>query len=227
MTSTSTSLADQGAAVRAAAADRLPAGVSAAFDAALAELTAIGAPAETAQPGTLLSGAPLLEAHGNPRLLHAAVGHRAAVLVFYRGAWCPYCNLTLNTYRDRLHPQLRDRGVGLVAISPQKPDGSLSLQEKHALAFPVLSDPGNALARRLNILMPARSERMRAAQEKLGLQLETINADGTSDLPLPTVVLLDADHRVAWIDIQADYTARTEVDDILNAVDTRLQTPAT
>ena len=82
MTSTSTSLADQGAAVRAAAADRLPAGVSAAFDAALAELTATGAPAETAQPGTLISDAPLLDAHGNPTSLHAAVGHRAAVLVF-------------------------------------------------------------------------------------------------------------------------------------------------
>ena len=101
------------------------------------------------------------------------------------------------------------------------------MQEKHALAFPVLSDPGNALARRLNIVMPARSERMRAAQEKLGLQLETINADGTSDLPLPTVVLLDTEHRAAWIDIHPNYTARTEVDDILNAIDTRLQTPAT
>jgi peroxiredoxin len=223
MTSTSASLADQGAAVRATAANRLPPDVSAAFDAALAELTAIDIPGDAAQSGTLLSDATLLDAQGNPTTLHASIGHRPAVLVFYRGAWCPYCNLTLNTYRHQLYPRLQERAVGMVAISPQTPDGSLTMQEKHGLTFPVLSDPGNELARELNILMPTRSERLRAAQQKLGLELETINADGTANLPLPTVVFLDAEHRVAWLDVRPDYTARTEVADILDAIDTTLR----
>jgi peroxiredoxin len=67
------------------------------------------------------------------------------VLVFYRGAWCPYCNITLATYQQHLLPRRTGRGIGLVAISPQAPDGSLSMQEKHDLSFTVVSDPGNAM----------------------------------------------------------------------------------
>jgi peroxiredoxin len=50
------------------------------------------------------------------------------VIAFYRGVWCPYCNIALKTYQKQLLPKLTEQGVGLVAISPQKPDGSLSMQ---------------------------------------------------------------------------------------------------
>ena len=70
-----------------------------------------------------------------------------AVLVFYRGAWCPYCNIALNTYQAELVHELADRYVALVAISPQAPDGSLSMQEKNELTFAVLSDPRTGLRR--------------------------------------------------------------------------------
>jgi peroxiredoxin len=161
----------------------------------------------------------MLDAHGAPTSLRAAAGARPAVIVFYRGAWCPYCNLTLRTYRDQLHPALTDRGIGLIAVSPQKPDGSLTAQETNDLQFPVLSDPGNALARQLGILLPARTPDLRAAQEKLGTDLHAVNADGTENLPMPTVVLIDAESRIRWIDIHPDYTTRTEVSDILAAAD--------
>lgn len=226
MSSTSLSIADQVAEMQTVQADRLPPDVAAAFAKSLAELTAAGIPAGVARPGTVISEVPLLDAHGGPASLHAVVADRPAVLVFYRGAWCPYCNLALKTYREQLHPALVDRGVSLVAVSPQKPDGSLSAQEKNDLPFPVLSDPGNVLARQLGILMPARSDDVRIAQEKLGLQLEEVNADATETLPLPTVVVVDAENRIAWIDVHPDYTTRTEVADILAAVDSSLQTPS-
>ena len=226
MSSTSVSIADQVAELQAGMSDRLPPDVAAAFATSLAELTAAGVPAGVAQPGTEISDVPLLDAHGAPTSLHSVAADRPVVLVFYRGAWCPYRNLALKTYREQLHPALVDRGVTLVAVSPQKPDGSLSAQEKNDLAFPVLSDPGNALAGELGILMPARSDNVRAAQEKLGLQLEDVNADRTDTLPLPTVVLVDAENRIAWIDVHPDYTTRSEVIDILAAVDSSLQTPS-
>ena len=78
--------------------------------------------------------------------MYAAAGSGTSVLVFYRGAWCPYCNIALSAYQEQLLPQLTGRGIPLVAISPQKPDGSLSMQQKNDLAFTVVSDPGNAIA---------------------------------------------------------------------------------
>ena len=80
--------------------------------------------------------------------------------------------------RRSCSPQLTERGIPLVAISPQKPDGSLTMQQKHGLAFAVVSDPGNTIARRLGILTRP-SPQARAAQLQLGLDLTGVNADGT------------------------------------------------
>ena len=88
----------------------------------------------------------LLDPYAAATTLYAVTGDSTAVLIFYRGAWCPYCNIALSAYQADLLPQLTERGVRLVAISPQKPDGSLSMQQKHNLAFTVVSDPGNVIA---------------------------------------------------------------------------------
>jgi AhpC/TSA family len=85
-----------------------------------------------------------------------------------------------------LVPALAERGIGLVAISPQGPDGSLSTKESKELTFTVLSDPGDQVARQLGILT-APSDGTRAAQLELGLDLPQVNADGTTGLPMPTV----------------------------------------
>ena len=219
MTPPSASLAEQGRALNAASAGRLPADVVAAFDRSRAALIAGGVPSGVVAVGTPLPDVSLVDALGVTTSLFAVTGARPAVLVFYRGTWCPYCNLALHAYSEQLLAPLTERGIGLVAISPQTPDGSLSMQEKHALQFPVVSDVGNALAGRLGILMPSRPAEVRAAQEKLGLDLEAVNADGTDALPLPTVVLVDGAHVVRWIEVRPDYATRTEVVDILAAAD--------
>jgi peroxiredoxin len=219
MTTASTSISDQLDELKAASAKALPPDVLVTFATSQRELNAAGVPAGVARAGTPLGDVPLIDAHGSSTSLHAVTDRRPAVIVFYRGAWCPYCNLALRAYRDQLLPQLSDRGVGLVAISPQKPDGSLSMQEKNELAFAVLSDPGNILASRLGILAPPRSADVRAAQERLGLELTAVNADGTDALPMPTIVVVDAENTIRWIDVHPDYTTRTEVPDILAALD--------
>jgi hypothetical protein len=164
----------------------------------------------------------MLDAHGATTTLHAATGGGPAVIVFYRGGWCPYCNLALRTYSQELYPELAERDIELIAVSPHKPDGSLSTQQKNELPFPVLSDPRNALAAELGILLPARTNEIRTAQENIGTDLLTVNADGTENLPMPTVAALNAEHQLRWIDIHPDYTTRTEVADILTTVSTAL-----
>jgi peroxiredoxin len=218
MTTTDPTIATQVETLQAQIAGALPADVLAAFAAEQEGLRRAGDP-ETGAVGTT-PDADLLDVHGRATTLTAARAGRPAVVVFYRGSWCPYCNIALRSYQAQLLPELRERGVELIAVSPQKPDGSLSTQETAELTFTVLSDPGNALARQLGI-RTGPTDDARAAQRTLGLDLAELNADGTAELPMPTTLVLDAQGVVRWIDVHADYTTRSEVPDILAAVDAR------
>jgi peroxiredoxin len=182
-----------------------------------AALAAAGVPTGVTTPGTPMPDGALLSVRGEDTSLAQARRGRPAVVVFYRGAWCPYCNLALNTYQRQLVPELAGRGIELVAISPQKPDGSLTAQETNELTFTVLSDPGNQIAGKLGVLT-APSDGARATQAKLGLDVAAGNADGTATLPMPTTVLVDAEGTIRWIDVHPDYTTRSEPDEILSAI---------
>ncbi|WP_349505686.1 peroxiredoxin-like family protein, partial [Nocardioides kribbensis] len=147
----------------------------------------------------------------------AVPGDGPVVLVFYRGAWCPYCDVALRAYQRELLPELTERGVRLVAISPQGPDGSLSAAEAAALTFPVLSDVGNGYARMLGLTFDLDPE-VQEAQLAFGNDFTTINADGDWTLPRPTVVVADAHGVVRFVDVRPDYTERTEPAEVLAAV---------
>jgi peroxiredoxin len=218
MSSTDTTIADQVVVLQQQSAKRLPAEIRAVFGAHLAQLDAAGLPAGIPIPGTVMPDGDLLDAHGQPTSLEAARGGRPAVVVFYRGDWCPYCNLALRAYQDQLVPELNARGVALIAVSPQKPDGALSAQEKNELSFTALSDPGNQLGTRLGILS-AQGDDMRTARATLGVNVADTNADGTDMLPMPTVVIVDTAGTIRWIDVHPNYTTRTEPGEILAALD--------
>ena len=211
-------ITDRVAEMHAAMAKEPPNELMGAFGREQAALAAAGVPAGIARPATRLADNELLDVHGAPTSLYEAVGGGTAVLVFYRGVWCPYCNVALSAYQQHLLPALTERGVRLLAISPQGPDGSLSMQEKHDLAFIVLSDPGNSIGRGLGILTQP-SDEARAAQLELGLDLTAVNADGTIGVPMPTVAILDAGHVLRWIDVHPDYSTRTEPAQVLSALD--------
>ncbi len=195
-----------------------PSEVMGAFAREQAALAAGDSPEGVINVGTTLPDADLLDPYGASTTLYKSVGDQLSVVVFYRGAWCPYCNIALNSYQSELVPELARRGVGLVAISPQAPDASLSMQEKNELTFTVLSDPGNQLAKAAGILTAPTCE-VRAAQLQLGLDLTAVNADGTIQIPMPTTIIVTADHLVRWVDVHPDYSTRSEPDQILAALD--------
>jgi peroxiredoxin len=215
---TQQTIAEQVAAMNEAAAARPANPVMSVFADEQARLAREPAPEGPFGTGATVPDGELLDVHGRPVTLYAALAGGPAVLVFYRGGWCPYCNIALATYQAQLLPELRRRGFGLIAVSPQKPDESLTLQEKKELTFTVLSDPGNALAARLGIVMTPSPEVIEA-QLKLGLDLTQGNADGTITIPMPTAVVIDAGHVARWIDVHPDYSTRSEVSAILAAVD--------
>jgi peroxiredoxin len=212
-----TTIATQVAQLQEGLAEHLPAEVVEVFVADQKRMAEEGTAPGAAQPGTTLPDPELIDAQGNPTTIGALRTGQAAVVVFYRGAWCPYCNLALKAYQDHLLPALTERGVRLIAVSPQKPDGSLSTAEANALTFDVVSDPGNQIASALGIVT-APSEASRTATQQLGIDLREANADGGYELPMPTVLVIDRDGVIAWSDVHPDYTTRTEVADILTAV---------
>ena len=139
------------------------------------------------------------------------------VLIFYRGGWCPYCNLALRSYQAIL-PEIQLAGATLVAVSPQTPDNSLSAREKMELSFPVLSDSSNTVARAYGLVFTVSSE-VQAVQQRFGLDLSKVNGSDTWELPIPGSYVIAQDGTIALAFIDPDYTHRLEPAAILTALD--------
>jgi len=213
-----TTIADQANEITAGAAKALPAEVVAAFAADQVALEASGIPADAVSVGDTIAPFALPDATGQTRTLDELTADGPAVIVFYRGGWCPYCNVTLRTYERELLLQLEQFSAELVAISPETPDASLTTQEKDELSYTVLSDAGAQVATALGITWQP-SEPGLAAQRQLGIDIRTTRADEGTVLPMPTVLIVDRDHIARFVDIHPVYTGRTEVADILTALE--------
>jgi peroxiredoxin len=188
------------------------------FEAEQARLAAAGLPEGVLAAGASIANVDLLDVDGTRTTLFDALGDKPSVVVLYRGAWCPYCSIALRAYQAELVPELDRQGAHLVAVSPQTPDGSLSAKEKNELTFTVLSDPGNQIAHQLGVVTAPSPEALEA-QRSHGLDLAERNADGTTELPMPTTVVVDRDHVVRWIDVHPDYTTRSEPAEIIAALE--------
>lgn len=159
----------------------------------------------------------LPSATGNEVTLTTLLGEGPVVLTFYRGAWCPYCNLALRALQE-VNQAIRDRGARLVAVSPQIPDESLSLVDKHDLAFDVLSDIGSETAKQYGIAFDI-SEELAATYDQRDLDLQRVNGGHVRTLPLPATYVIDSHGIVRWAFVATDHTLRAEPADILAALD--------
>jgi len=135
------------------------------------------------------------------------------ILNFYRGGWCPYCNLELNAYQKHL-PDINELGASLVAISPQTPDNSLSTAEKNELKFQVLSDVGNKVANQFGLVFKVPSE-LQEIYNNFGITLPKFNGDESWELPMPGTYVIDKDGTVSYAFADADYTKRAEPDEVI------------
>lgn len=145
--------------------------------------------------------------------LSDALKHGPVVLSFYRGGWCPYCNLELRALQSHL-PELASAGASLVAVSPQTPDASLSTQEKNELTFGVLSDQGNTVAEQFGLVFEL-PEELRPIYESFGIDLPASNGDSSFSLPVPATYVIGTDAVVRYAFINVDYRTRAEPSEIL------------
>jgi peroxiredoxin len=190
-----------------------------------AELVAAFDRTSTPQPGDVLEPFSLQDVRGGVLELDDLVADGPAVLVFFRFAGCPACNIALPYYRDHLAPALAGLGARLVAISPQVPERLVQIAERHALPYTVASDRDNALARALGITFVTNEASQRYARSK-GADLAETLGTGSWELPMPTAIVVDRERVVRSIDVTPDWMARTDAAPILAAVRAITAAPA-
>ena len=138
------------------------------------------------------------------------------IIAFYRGSWCPYCNLELKALQENLS-KINDKKVSLVAISPQSPDNSLSIIEKHNLTFEVLTDKDNTFAKQLGIIFELQ-DFVLPFYNALGINLSSFNKNDDNSLPIPAVFVVNENGIIIYKFADANYMNRIDIDELLNTL---------
>ncbi|KAA1159471.1 AhpC/TSA family protein [Pseudoalteromonas fuliginea] len=139
------------------------------------------------------------------------------IISFYRGSWCPYCNLELKALNDYL-PQFKTQSAQLVAISPQLPDETLSTAQKNNLEFDVLCDVSNKVAEQFGLLFTL-DERIQALYTQFGIDFEHYYGDKSFKLPLPATYVINQEGVITYAFLSEDYTLRAEPIDVMAALE--------
>ena len=187
--------------------EQVPPGVHAIMKRATDELIASGA-AERVLSGGQAPDFALMNAGGETVRLGGLTAAGPVVLSFYRGIWCPYCNIDLKELE--LHAdRIRAMGATLVAITPQTPVNSRKLIAEHRLSFQLLSDPANSVADRygLRYRLP---DYLIELYKQLGVDLPAFNGDGSWSLPIPARFVIDRHGQIRYAEAHPDYTVRPE-----------------
>jgi peroxiredoxin len=199
---------------------RVPAERQAAMERHITHLGASGIGASALQPGDRAPAIALPDQTGAVFDVAGLLARGAVVVTFYRGGWCPFCNLELKAYQAWL-PRLAAAGAAMVAISPEKPDDVTETAGKNAVSFPILSDIGQTVGRAFGVTY-AFTEELRSVYQGFGLDVPGKN--GTPDdwsLPLSATYVIGGDGVILWADTRVDYRERTDPLEVLAVLERR------
>jgi peroxiredoxin len=183
------------------------------------QLAATGIARHALQAGDKAPDFELADTIGGVVTLSDRLAHGPVVLSFYRGGWCPFCNLELRASQGAL-ARIESLGATLLAVSPQLPDESLSTAEKNALDFSVLSDLGCEIAKALGVAFELADE-LRPIYDRFGHGLPKVNGAGWL-LPIPATYVIDRDGTIVLAFVDTDYRTRLEPDAIISALEALL-----
>ncbi|MDO7138580.1 peroxiredoxin-like family protein [Algibacter lectus] len=157
----------------------------------------------------------LNNALNQPVSLYNTLENGPVVLTWYRGGWCPYCNITLHHLQEHL-PEFKKAGATLLALTPELPDNSLNTSEKNNLEFTVLSDIGNTVGKTYGVVFELTKEVASIYQEGFGLNQK--NGDDSNELPLAATYVIDKKGVIQYAFLDADYKERAESKEIVSAL---------
>lgn len=135
------------------------------------------------------------------------------IVAFFRGSWCPYCNLELKALQDNLK-QITDKNVTLVAVSPQTSDYSEELKSNHNLEFELLTDKNNALAKQLGIAFELQNYVI-PTYSSLGIELSEYNENNNNELPVPAVFVIDTNGSITYKFVDTNYMNRINIQELI------------
>ncbi|WP_103068039.1 peroxiredoxin-like family protein [Aquimarina sediminis] len=138
---------------------------------------------------------------------------KKVILSFYRGSWCPYCNLELIALQRSLH-EFEKYGATLIAISPETPDNSLTTSEKNNLSFEVLSDIDNKIAKEFNLAFSLPDDLIEV-YKGFNIDLEKSNGNKNQQLPVSATYIIDQDGTIVYDFIKEDYKERADPKEII------------
>lgn len=179
----------------------------------LGGLIATGIAEKSIAKGAAFPDFSLANANQESRSLKSLLSNGPLVVSFYRGAWCPYCNLEINALQQRL-PEITAAGAQLVAISPQTPDKSVDQVTNSKLTFEVLSDIDNKLARECGLVFTL-PESLRPIYSAWEIDIPDHNGNDSFELPIPATYIIDTDGKIRYVFADMDYTKRLEPDIII------------
>ena len=136
------------------------------------------------------------------------------IVNFYRGEWCPYCNLELKALQS-YNDEFKKLGASLIAVSPQSTDSSLSTKEKNELAFEVLSDANNIIAKDYGLVFSLADE-LKPIYLSFGIDIPSKNQENSYEIPMPATYLINKKKEIVFSFIDEDYTKRCEPQDIID-----------
>lgn len=183
---------------------------------ATAELIASGAATRALKAGDKAPAFSLNDPDGRTVSSTDLLALGPLVVSFYRGVWCPYCNMELQALQAAL-PAFEKLGAALVAISPQTAPNSRKSVRQNALGFPILSDPQNAVAAAFGLRF-AMPDDLVELYKGLKNDLPAFNGDASWTLPMPGRFVIAQDRTVLYAEVNPDYTRRPEPDDMLPAL---------
>lgn len=182
------------------------------FENGIEELNVSGMTATALNVGDKAPDFELNNALGNPVKLASLLENGPVIITWYRGGWCPYCNIQLR-HLQKFLPEFKEAGATLVALSPELPDKSLNTVEKNELQFEVLTDFNNEVARKFGIAFTLNDELVDIYNDFH--KLETYNGVDTNELPIPATYVIDKDFTISYAYIDTDYRNRAEPSEIL------------
>jgi len=197
---------------------QLPEGVAGKLDEGVQKMLASHGETNALKVGQKMPSFSLSSATGRVVYSENLLKEGPVVISFYRGGWCPYCNLELKALQNIL-PEIEKHGGSLLAISPELPDNSLSTQEKNELEFPVLSDTDNLVARSFGLEIDVPDLIVKLSKDLWELDLTKLNGTEKHILPVPATYVVGSDGLVKYAFVDADYTKRAEPAEILKALE--------
>jgi peroxiredoxin len=190
----------------------LPASAVEAFHRSVTELTASGAAGRAMKAGDLAPAFTLPDADGKLHDSKELLAKGPLVLTFYRGVWCPYCNVELQAL-EAARTEIESRGASLLAVSQQSAANSRKSERTNALGFPILGDKGGELAARFGLRWRL-PEYLQVVHTQLGADLPVLNGEDSWTLPMPARYVIAPDGVIAYAEVNADYTRRPEPTDL-------------